>query len=891
MRFLKYVFLSVFSLSALVAASTSFSQIPDRINYQGRLTDAGGSPINTTVAITFALYTVQSGGTNIWSETHSSVEVVNGIFEVELGSQGGPGVPADQFDVPLYLGVTVGNDSEMTPRQPLLPAPYAFRSQQAASVDDGTITGASILPGSVGTTSIADGAITAAKVDGSEIITKAGGNITDNDLTITDNNFVLQGTAKIMPGTAGIEFTDGSVLTSVGSRTVQVDCSSESLQDRLNNLGPGGSVTVEINGICNESINVRRSRVEIRGNDGVGDGITGDGINPAVRVDRPNQVWLVDLTIDGNGQDAIRALRNASVLLYNDNGQTVLTGGGRGARVEHGAHISMFGTQANGNSRGSVLVMDGASALLDSVNFVENLDPNPNFDAVVSVGKAGSVLIWGNSTNIQNTFAGASLGSVLDIWQNSYLRLDEATTIAGQIYVTQGSTASIRNSPATITGAIGVFENSVADLRNINLVPNTNVNPPPPTISLNHNSGLRVRNGSTISVDDVFVNRGSYLIFDGGTTLACQQADCPMRVAYGSRLNLGTAFTGDLEIRYDSILELSAAITNVAGDRLEIGEGSSLHMHSGAQVNGDVNCYQRCQLNGWNGQITGTVGVWTNSSFYFSNQMSLDGGVGGWIQAGFGSELRMQNGVAYGTGVTPVWPGGPVIFTERGTVVSIESNVAITGTVEADEYVTMNIDQGAAISGDLRIGSSSVEVSDNVTVGGDLSISDRSRFSVQGGATFQHAGNTWVQNSSYFAVSNDATVDLTTQNIWLNGNSRIELHQNSTVQRALTSDSAISAGQFSTVEIHDGATVTGIVDLGNMASLNSGAATFNGDLNLNSGPQSSANFWSAPNFTSGHGINCWNDANGYLLGQTPTFNFGPPQAGDIDPNCTDQTLP
>ena len=103
------------------------SAIPPTINYQGYLTNASGVPVNGTVQIVFKIYDVASGGTELWSETQN-VTVTRGVYNVELGAV----TPVNLvFDVPYYLGVTIGTDPEMTPRKPLSSVGYAFRAQVA----------------------------------------------------------------------------------------------------------------------------------------------------------------------------------------------------------------------------------------------------------------------------------------------------------------------------------------------------------------------------------------------------------------------------------------------------------------------------------------------------------------------------------------------------------------------------------------------------------------------------------------------------------------------------------------------------------------------------------------------------------------------------------------
>lgn len=109
-----------------------FAEVPQRINYQGYLTDSGGNPIDRTVSIVFSIYDVATGGTALWSETQNSVVVSGGLFSVQLGSVN----PLPSFSgSPRYLGIKVGADPEMTPRQLLASAPYALNAATATNAD------------------------------------------------------------------------------------------------------------------------------------------------------------------------------------------------------------------------------------------------------------------------------------------------------------------------------------------------------------------------------------------------------------------------------------------------------------------------------------------------------------------------------------------------------------------------------------------------------------------------------------------------------------------------------------------------------------------------------------------------------------------------------------
>jgi hypothetical protein len=114
------------------------------VNYQGRLADSGGSPINNTnpgIGMTFALYDVESGGSPVWVETHANVPISEGLFSVRLGSINA--LDTSHLTGDRWLGIQVGTDPEMAPREKLAAVPYAMQAGHAAEADtvpDGSIT-------------------------------------------------------------------------------------------------------------------------------------------------------------------------------------------------------------------------------------------------------------------------------------------------------------------------------------------------------------------------------------------------------------------------------------------------------------------------------------------------------------------------------------------------------------------------------------------------------------------------------------------------------------------------------------------------------------------------------------------------------------------------------
>ncbi len=99
------------------------------IPLQGRLTDASGRPLDGSYVIRFRLYSASSGGVVLCEDT-DPVSVEQGLFTSNIDG-------CSAYDVDgkaLYLGVRVGTDPEMTPRQPIYPAPYAMSLRPGAQI-------------------------------------------------------------------------------------------------------------------------------------------------------------------------------------------------------------------------------------------------------------------------------------------------------------------------------------------------------------------------------------------------------------------------------------------------------------------------------------------------------------------------------------------------------------------------------------------------------------------------------------------------------------------------------------------------------------------------------------------------------------------------------------
>jgi hypothetical protein len=105
--------------------------IPQLINYNGTLTDTEGVPVaDGNYDVEFNIYDAPTGGnllwTEVWNATTTKVIAFKGNFNAMLGAHNP--IPTSFFsDHPVaYLGVRIGTDSEMLPRQRIMSVGYAF---------------------------------------------------------------------------------------------------------------------------------------------------------------------------------------------------------------------------------------------------------------------------------------------------------------------------------------------------------------------------------------------------------------------------------------------------------------------------------------------------------------------------------------------------------------------------------------------------------------------------------------------------------------------------------------------------------------------------------------------------------------------------------------------
>ncbi|HEX2896775.1 MAG TPA: hypothetical protein VHP63_01830 [candidate division Zixibacteria bacterium] len=202
MKTLRFLALVVIISSLIGSVSAA---IPQFIKYQGLLTDTSGATLNGSQNMTFKLYDAASGGNLLWTESQS-VNVTDGLFQVSLGAS--TPLITDIFEAAqeLWLGVSVGANPEMSPRERIGAVPYAHLAEVAQN--------AISTPGSPW--------IQAGNL--SDLVAGAG---TLTAYPTSEYEYGLQWGSGIFPAACFISWTGGYIFQTTETMLVEVDANTQ----------------------------------------------------------------------------------------------------------------------------------------------------------------------------------------------------------------------------------------------------------------------------------------------------------------------------------------------------------------------------------------------------------------------------------------------------------------------------------------------------------------------------------------------------------------------------------------------------------------------------------------------------------------------------------------
>jgi hypothetical protein len=414
------------------------------INYQGKLSTSGNQIVaNGTYEMEFNLYTVASGGVPIWTETWSGaneVTVQSGLFSVMLGTLNP--VSGVDFSQPLYLGVTIESDSEMTPRKPVGTVPAAFEADKIDNIDSTQL----VRNDTVNT-------ITA---------TAAGGLLTLNQLGAGDLLVLQQGgtprfsvngagsvtfSGALQP--AGLAGTSGQILRSAGAGVAPTWVNVLSLITANNGLTNTGTA-LQLGGVLSQNTTIDTSTF----NFGVGSGNTLSGTsnfsigNNNTNDNTQNMQFGTGQTASG-GSSGVYQIGDGNI--GNNGTNLAMLGGnntstddvdsiimGRDNNTDRSTNLAIFGF-----SNSAVRVSDGSII----IGRKTKIDGGTNF---IGIGNDNDFTVAANDENIvlghRNTLVDASINNII---------VGRDTTISGAIKnaASFGNTNQLTQNDAYAIGA------------------------------------------------------------------------------------------------------------------------------------------------------------------------------------------------------------------------------------------------------------------------------------------------------------------------------------------------------------------------------------------------------------------------------------------------------
>jgi hypothetical protein len=150
----------LFALFMWASTSLVLAEVPQKLHYQGYLTDGAGDPVHCpdtlqceqAFDLTVRLYAEAEGGAVLWQEIHPQVAIYQGSFHLTLGEV--EPISGPLLENPTWLAIKVNDNLEMDPRQSLVSAAYAIRASSSDSATTavnasqlGGIDAAEYIPG------------------------------------------------------------------------------------------------------------------------------------------------------------------------------------------------------------------------------------------------------------------------------------------------------------------------------------------------------------------------------------------------------------------------------------------------------------------------------------------------------------------------------------------------------------------------------------------------------------------------------------------------------------------------------------------------------------------------------------------------------------------------
>lgn len=253
-----YLFLIAFFVSSqlgYISIGKAASNIAKLLNYQAKLVDSNGKPVaDGNYNIKFTIYDAPTGGNCVYTARGGcppdgtpqarSVPVADGVLTVVLGdtANGDKPITLDFTTDSFYLGVTVGSDSEMTPRRRIGASGYAFNADTVDGYHAGTGPNQVLALDTNGNINIAGGA-------------SLGSSLTVTGATVLNSSLTVAG-ASSQNGNVTLGDSAADTLTVNATPTFAANTTFNGNLTANGNLtfGDASSDTINVNGRINSHL-------------------------------------------------------------------------------------------------------------------------------------------------------------------------------------------------------------------------------------------------------------------------------------------------------------------------------------------------------------------------------------------------------------------------------------------------------------------------------------------------------------------------------------------------------------------------------------------------------------------------------------------------------------
>ncbi|HVZ41926.1 MAG TPA: hypothetical protein VHI13_21775, partial [Candidatus Kapabacteria bacterium] len=743
-----------------------YAQLPQQISYQGLVTNAAGQAVSDgPYSMTFRLYEQPSGGTAIWTETQSSVQISRGLFNVILGRINPFQLP---FDKQYWIGTTIGTNNEISPRIALTTAPYSFRALTADSAF-------AVPMNAIGTENIRNGAVSLSKIDATgsqpgQVLMSNGTNVTWG----APGNGSGTGVTSINGVTGAIQLnTSGGIILNRSGDTFTLK-------------GPTGI----------SSINSADNAI----------GVT-NGTGPAVSLTlQPESLY--DFYLLNGGISGVK-LKDSTIT---------------GSKLASG---SVSASQLSDNSVTSSKVVDGSIQNIDLANPYITINPGIGISGGGTVPLGGSVTInnsgvlsvagTANQVNVSSAAGAVTLSLPQNIATtssptfNSLTLTGKATSAStalgdpGNTLVTKDYLATLSTLPASANATL-VGDGTVPNPLGINLAhPNTwTATQTLPTTAGQGDALIASTNAGSTTIIDARV--ADNLTINGGTINNTPiGAATPSTGAFTSISGTGLALSG--KGTSASTVAADPGSTLVTKDFVTNPGNVAVSTNATITGNGTTATPLGVNLanpNTWTGTqtlpVTGVQGdaliSSTNAGTTTINAPRIGNGL---TDAQVNDNLTINGGTVNNTPIGATTPSTGAFTTVNGTSLSLTAKGASASTVAADPGNTLVTKDFVTAPGNVAV-STNATITGNGTTGNPLGVNLANANTWTGTQTLP---TTAAQGDALIASTNNGTTTINAPRIG-NGLTDAQVNDNLTINGGTVNNTPIGAttpstGAFTTV--------------------------------------------------------------------------------------------